>query len=186
MTDAALVARILQGDRAAGAELVNRYYAGCWGYAYRLLGNREDAEDALQDTFLRAFRSLHNYQERYLFRAWLYRILTNQCRTILLQRRRRNDRFICDDNLVRNAHDPSIQTDTIFDQDDQMILLDKLQHGLARLEPMQREAFLLKYGEQLEYTEMAEITGSSVSALKMRVKRACDILRPLIQEALNA
>lgn len=186
MTDAALVARILEGDRAAGAELVNRYYAGCWGYAFRLVGNREDADDAMQETFLRAFRSLHSYQERHLFRAWLYRILTNQCRTIMLQRRRRQQRFIADEVALQNALDPSTHADAVLDEDEQIDMIDKLQYGLACLEPMQREAFLLKYGEQLEYTEMAEITGSSISALKMRVKRACDTLRPLIQEVTNA
>lgn len=186
MTDAALVARILEGDRQAGAELVNRYYTACWGYAFRLVGNRDDADDAIQDTFLRAFRSLHSYQERQLFRAWLYRILTNQCRTIMLQRGRRERRFITDETALNNTADPAMHTDSLLDVDEHVVLANKLQHGLARLEPMQREAFLLKYGEQLEYTEIAEITGSSVSALKMRVKRACDTLRPLMQEVSNA
>jgi RNA polymerase sigma-70 factor (ECF subfamily) len=183
MTDAALVARIRAGDRAAGAELVNRYYAECWRYAVRLLDNRHDAEDALQETFLRAFRALHSYREKHLFRAWLYRILTNQCRTVALQRTRRDKRFLGDERSFQNTPASLTADDDLLRTEQETLLTDRLQWALGKLDPLQREAFLLKYGEQLEYTEMADITGSSIPALKMRVKRACDTLRPMMHEA---
>ena len=78
--DAADVQRVLAGDVEAYAALVDRYYDRCARFAIRMLGNRDDAEDALQATFLRAYRALNRYQERDRFSAWLYRILVNQCR----------------------------------------------------------------------------------------------------------
>ncbi len=94
MSDAALVQQVLNGDADAFTRLVDRYYERCGRFAVRMLGNRDDAEDALQATFLRAYRSLGRYQERDRFSAWLYRILVNQCRSIASRRSHRERVFI--------------------------------------------------------------------------------------------
>jgi RNA polymerase sigma-70 factor (ECF subfamily) len=173
MDDAALVARVLEGDVAAFTELVNRHYADCSRFAHRMLGHRQDAEDAMQETFLSAYGALGRYREQHTFRAWLYRILINRCRSIARQRRRRQDRFV-EDSL---APEPAAADSPDGDSE----LHDALQSALDTLEPLLREAFLLKYGEGLEYREMSAMTGVGISALKMRVKRACDVLRPRLE-----
>src|ERR671933_2520417 len=89
MTDAAAVRRVLAGDADAFAILVDRYYDRYARYAVHMLGSREDAEEALQDAFLRAYRSLDRYEERERFAAWLFRIVVNQCRTLAARPRRR-------------------------------------------------------------------------------------------------
>jgi len=173
MTDAALIAKVLDGHIEAFSRLVERHYDGCARFATRMLGNREDAEDALQETFLRAYGSLGRYQERDLFRAWLYRILVNQCRTMVRQRQRR----------TRRQFDGAAQAEVAIRPNEREIEIgDALQSSLAALDPLLREAFLLKYGEELEYSEMAAVTGAGVSALKMRVQRACQALRPRLEE----
>ncbi|HEX8905479.1 MAG TPA: sigma factor, partial [Longimicrobiaceae bacterium] len=73
--------RARDGDDAAFAALVDRYYDGCLRYAVRMLGSRADAEEAVQDAFVRAHRSLVRYDHRDRFRAWLLGILVNRCRT---------------------------------------------------------------------------------------------------------
>jgi RNA polymerase sigma-70 factor (ECF subfamily) len=178
MTDATLVAHAVGGDVDAYTALVHRYYDACARFAARMLGNRADAEDAVQETFLRAYRALGQYRERELFRAWLYRILANQCRTIATQRARRDRRFMSDAVALKVAVAPAAE-DSLGDA-------EALDAALAELEPVLREAFLLKYAEGLDYREMAAITGASVSALKMRVKRACDLLRPRLEEMFDA
>src|SRR5436305_13600665 len=105
MSDAADVQRVLNGDVDAFAGLVDRYYARCARFAIRMLGNRDDAEDALQATFLRAYRALGKYQERDKFSAWLYRILTNQCRSVAVRRAHRERVFVHEDALLMNAAD---------------------------------------------------------------------------------
>ncbi len=94
MSDSELIARALAGDRASQDALVERYYDDCWRYAYRLLGDRTDAEDAVQETFMRAMLALPQYREHQRFRAWLFTILVNQCRNLAIARSRRARRFL--------------------------------------------------------------------------------------------
>lgn len=169
MTDAAYVQRILNGDADAFTQLVDRYYERCARFAVRMLGNRDDAEDALQATFLRAYRSLGRYQERDRFSAWLYRILVNQCRSLASRRSQRERVFIREEAALLNAPDRGRGW---AGEDEELV-----QRILAELDPLLREAFVLKYIDELSYEEMSAATGVGVSALKMRVKRACDRLR---------
>jgi len=173
MDDAALIARVLGGDREGFDVLVERYHEGCRRYAAHMLGNWDDAEDAVQETFLRAYRSLGRYRERDRFRAWLYRILVNRCRTLASQRARRDGRFVSDERAMDEA---------AADGETTSPWLAPLLAALGRLPALQREALLLKHGEGLDYQEIAEVTGVSVSALKMRVKRALDTLRPWMRD----
>ena len=88
-TDAAIVARVLKGDVEAYGELVARYRDRYARYAQHMLGNREDAEEALQDAFTRGYRSLVRCEDPERFGAWLFRILVNRCRTLGARRGRR-------------------------------------------------------------------------------------------------
>jgi len=177
MTDAELVARVLDGHVEEFAALVDRYHGGCRRFARHLLGDADDADDATQETFLRAYTGLGRYDERNRFRAWLYRILVNQCRSLARQRRRRNHRFVQDPALVDQAPAKPSGLGSWERR--------SLDEVLALLEPRAREALLLKYGEGLEYGEMAVITGVGISALKMRVKRAVEVVRPRLEELLR-
>jgi RNA polymerase sigma-70 factor (ECF subfamily) len=175
MTDALLVRRVLDGDTAAFTTLVDRHAAACTRFATRMLGSREDAEDVTQETFLRAYRSLGRYEERQAFRTWLFQILINRCRTAAVRRQRRRRMFLIDDNAIALA--------SVRPAAESSDLRAELQRVIDALEPDQREAFLLKHVEQLSYDEMAAATGVGVSALKMRVKRACDRMQWLLREA---
>lgn len=173
-TDAALIVRVLSGDVEAYTPLVNRHYDSCARFARRMLGNAQDAEDALQETFLRAYHALGRYREQDRFRGWLFRILVNQCRSLARRRSRQARRFVPDDGADAAAPAARDGADG-----------DALQAALARLDPRQREVLVLKYGEGLEYTEIARVTGASIPALKMRVKRARDAMRPWLEELLD-
>ena len=174
MTDATLVRRVLEGDTAAFTMLVDRHAAACTRFAMRMLGNREDAEDAAQESFLRAYRSLGRYEERQSFRTWLYQILVNRCRTAAVRRQRQQRMFLVDEGAIAVA--------SVRPAAESTELRAELQRAIESLDADQREAFLLKHVEQLSYEEMAAITGAGVSALKMRVKRACDRLQWLLRD----
>jgi RNA polymerase sigma-70 factor (ECF subfamily) len=171
--DARLVARVLDGDTRAFATLVDRHAAACLRYATRYLGDEQDAEEAVQDGLLRAYRALGTYEPGRPFRPWLLTIITNRCRTTLLHRGRRDRRFVHDERAVLSTPAPTDASDGGAQQ-------EAIVRALARLDPSQREAFLLRHVEQLGYDEMAAVTGAGVSALKMRVKRACERLRTLL------
>jgi RNA polymerase sigma-70 factor (ECF subfamily) len=176
ITDGELVHRVLIGNVDAYGTLVRRYQDAYFRFAVRMLGSREDADDALQSAFVRGFRKLSDCRDPERFGAWLYRILVNECRTLGSRRDRRERRLVRDEQELDSLADAT-DDDAVADTADMV----EVQQALELLDPDQREAFLLKYVEELSYEEMAELTGVGVSALKMRVKRACGRMR----ESLN-
>jgi RNA polymerase sigma-70 factor, ECF subfamily len=176
-SDAALIAEALDGNPQAFTRLVERYQDRYTRFAVRMLGNRQDADDALQRAFLRAHRSLGQCRDRERFGTWLYSIVANQCRTLATRRARWDRRFVADEGALLSARaEPEIDVGG---------WREEIELALNRLDAAQREAFLMKHVEQLDYEEMSVITGASVSALKMRVKRACDRLHGLLKEAMH-
>ena len=174
-SDGDLVCRVLAGDTDAYAALVARYRDRLGRYAVHMLGDRQDAEEALQDAFVRAHRSLARCDDPERFGAWLYGILVNRCRTTGGRAARRARLFVRDDVALSDAPLPSPAEQAEWD--------DTVRWALGRLAPEYREAFLLKHVEDLEYEEMAQLTGAGISALKMRVKRAREQLQIIFREA---
>src|SRR5471030_2447168 len=177
-SDAELVTRVLHGEVHAYGTLVSRYRDRYARYAMHMLGTREDAEEALQDAFTRAYRSLARCEDPERFGAWLFRILVNRCRTMGARRGRRARTFVVDEIALLEAAEEHPAEQTAW--------REEIDRALHRLRADQREAFLLKYVEDLGYDEMSQLTGVGVSALKMRVMRACDRLRELLSEVHNA
>jgi len=175
LTDADLVRQSLAGSAHAFETLVDRHYDHCLRYAARLLGNREDAEEACQDAFLRAYRALDGYAESDRFGAWLYRILINRCRSYAARRRGTMEDATDSEALANLPASRNAEAETLG-------LREELARAIAQLDIDQREAFLLKHVDDLSYDEISVITGVGVSALKMRVKRACDRLRDLLSD----
>lgn len=181
LSDALIVRRVLGGDTEAFRALVDRYHDDAVRYASHLLGDHAEAEDAVQDTFLRAYRYLASYQERDKFRAWLWRILVNRCRTRLSERPRRP--VPCETSVITQLVDANAPSPD--DALDRAFLRDELSRALAALPADQREAVVLHFTEGLSYPEMSAVTGTGVSALKMRVHRACDRLRTLLTDVIH-
>ncbi|PYO79615.1 MAG: hypothetical protein DMD63_03730 [Gemmatimonadetes bacterium] len=173
-SDAELIAAVLDGDIDAFGGLVRRHQDTCARFAVRMLGSRVDADDVLQSAFMRAFRGLRSCKDPDHFGGWLYQIVVNECRTYASRQRRREQRFPSAAVAVESAVAPGSEEEVDLD------VGGHIERALSTLPADQREAFLLKHVEEMTYEEMAEITGVSVSALKMRVKRACDALRGLL------
>jgi len=153
------------------------YYARCLRFALHMLSNRSDAEEAVQDTFVRVYRALPSYVEQESFEPWLFRILANRCRSAGSRERRRAE-------FVEFGEVPDRPSD--HRHDDAIAWREEIALALAALPTEQREAFLLRHVEDLSYDDMSAATGAGVSALKMRVKRACDALRAWLTEERNA
>lgn len=173
-SDEELVRRAIEGDVDAFAELSRRYRDQYTRFAVRMVGNRDDAEDVMQSAFIRAYRALEKCRDPGRFGAWLYQIVANECRSYVVRRGRRERRMVRDELRLEQA--------TVDPRMDEAETLGDVQYALQQLDVEQREAFLMKHVEQLSYEEMAEITGDGISALKMRVKRACARLRELLEE----
>jgi RNA polymerase sigma-70 factor (ECF subfamily) len=172
--DVELVAKILNGDVDAYGFLVRRYQDAYFRFATRMLGSRDDADDALQSAFVRAYRKLRDCRDPARFGAWLYQIVINECRTFAHRRDRRERRLVRDERELEQAAGEQFA--------ERSVDAEEIQHALDQLDSEHREAFVLKHVEELGYEEMSQLTGVGVSALKMRVKRACDRLRQLLDQ----
>ena len=176
MADEEAIIRVLAGETDAFAVLVHRYRDRYARFATRMVGNRADAEDVLQGAFVRAYRALDKCRDPGRFAAWCHQIVVNECRSFAKHRARRERWLVEDDNAIAMIVDDRATVGG------DRIAPDEIQRALDELPVEQREAFVLRHVEQMGYEEMSELTGMGVSALKMRVKRACERLRELLEE----
>lgn len=169
--DGDIVQRVLDGDVASFGVLVERYREEFGRYAAALVGDPDRAADAMQEAFIRAYRSLASCRDLKRVKAWFFRILTNQCHDQRTRRRRETPLEGYDAPARERADDAVLQAE----------LRQAIDTALDRLTPEQREAFVLRHIDGRSYEEMAAILGTGVDALKMRVYRARDALRQQLE-----
>jgi RNA polymerase sigma-70 factor (ECF subfamily) len=187
-SDAAAVAQVLAGDQDAFRVLVDRHSRNIFRLAYRMTGIEQDAEDVVQETFLRAYRKLGQFESRSNFGTWLYRVTVNCALDYLRQRERR-------DKEIRVA--PASGSDGQETQDAMLNVPSgepspervvesaevgrKLASALAELSPRERTAFVLRHFEGMSIGEIAGILGLRQSATKNTVFRAVKKLRQALE-----
>jgi RNA polymerase sigma-70 factor (ECF subfamily) len=176
-SDRELVHGVRAGDLDDFAALVNRYRDAYTRFAVRMTGSLLDADDVMQSVWMRAFRNIGACKNPDRFGAWLYQIVVNECRTFTSRRALRDNRFV--DNPAE-----SLAALTVSEPD--VALREEIEKAITCLPVDQREAFVLKHVEELSYEQIAEITGVGISALKMRVCRACERLRELLEGVHHA
>lgn len=151
------------------------YYARALRFATHMLGDAQDAEEVVQDSWVRVHDALPRFIAGALFDPWFFRIVANRCRTAVAKRGRYRALIEVGD-LPADAAAPA----TVHDD-----WTPEVRRALAQLPADQREAFLLRHVEELEYEQIAAATGVGLSAVRMRVKRACDTLRTLLDEVMQ-
>lgn len=156
-----------QGDAQAFSRLVDMYAKPVHNLCYRMLGNTEDAEDAAQEAFLRAFKAIHRYDPQRKFASWLLSIAANYC--IDQHRRSRLRTISLDDSPEASLGDrsPGPAASLVARETS-----DELQGLLAALDPRDRAAIILYYWHELPYQEIAEQLSMTEGALKSRLHRA--------------
>lgn len=169
--DATTISRAKLGDIGAFTTIVDTYYQRCLRFARATLRNPDDAEDMVQEAFIRLYRALPQYEERARFESWLFQILGNCCRTANKTFDRHGARTV-DERALERLPAPTVVNE--LSEDDWG---DTVRRALAEVPVYNREIFLLHYIEGFSYEEIERITGVRQSALKMRVKRASDTLR---------
>lgn len=187
--DVALVRRARQGDETAFAELVEKHQGRVYQHASRLMGNAQDAEEVLQDTFLQVFRNLHRFEERSRFSTWVYRIATNEALMRLRRVGRRREVSLEDlpgtaleqagESVQALARSPA---DRVMDRE----VREVLQRALSELPEEYRVVFVLRDVDELTNAEAAEILGLTVAAVKSRLHRARLFLRDRVAASLGS
>lgn len=175
--DPTLPLRAKAGDRQAFAQLVDVLYPRSLRFALHMVGNREDAEEAVQDAFIRVYHNLGRFRDDARFEPWLFRILANRCRSLMEKRRRHSV-------LIQYGEVPE-RYSAAPEENGGQEWTEEVYKVLATLPAEQREAFLLRHVEDMAYEDIAAVTGVGLSALRMRVKRACDALRARLTEVIR-
>lgn len=177
ITDVEIVRRVVSGDRDAYATLVDRHQSVIYRHACGMGLDHDTSLDIVQETFIKAYSRLEDCNDPAHFRAWVFRIARNLCLDHVRSVRRLTIPM-SDAPGVERIPDDRESTDDV----------DRtLREALLRLPGMMREAFLLKHDAGYTYDEVADLTGSSPSAAKMRVHRAREMLREfLVNQGVNA
>jgi RNA polymerase sigma-70 factor (ECF subfamily) len=163
--DAALVRRCLDGDEQAPRELVERFQSMVFSVCYRMLGQREDAEDVAQDVFLRAFRGLKGWDSARPLRPWLLAIAANRCRTALQHRSRSAVRHAASLTEAALADTGTADAGTARD------LAEELQRALEEVREEYRLCFVLFYQQGLSCAEIAAAMESPEGTIKTWLHR---------------
>jgi len=173
--ETALVAQAREGDDRAFAELVRRYEGKIFRLAQHITQNREDAEDVLQETFLKAYEHLDQFQGQSKFYTWIVRIAVNQA--LMKLRRRKTDRSVSLDESIDTGEDTVTREIAAWDEDPEQRfsreeLGELLDSAIESLAPSYRSVFVLRDIEELSTEETAEALGLSIPAVKSRLLRA--------------
>ncbi len=163
-TELQVVRGCLTGDGESLRSFVRRFRSSVYGLCFKILRHHEDAEDVVQETFLRAIRNLHQWDQRRPLRPWLLTIAANRCRTALAKRSR--SLVHCKQETTDAAAGNNATVDATCD------LADELEHCLRQLKPNLRECFLLFYREQLSCAEVAERMQCPEGTIKTWLHRA--------------
>ncbi len=178
-SDLAVVARVKAGDHDAFRHLVERHSRSVFRLAYRLTGHEQDAEDVVQETFLRAFREIRRFEARSSFATWLYRITVNCSHDLLRQRPRAGTRPSLDDPDLRVADelaDSSAAADPLRELTSRRID-ERVRAAMADLSGQERSAFVMRHYEGLSIEEIGGVLNLKASAAKHSIFRAVQKLR---------
>jgi len=182
LTDEELIKRFQMGDENAFEEIVNRYSNRLLNFAYRFVFNREEAEDIVQDTFLKVYQNRHAYREIAKFSTWIYTITGNLAKTILRKHRNRKlfyfSRLGPEDKDMEFPSDdrgPETQIESQFDE-------KEIHKAIAKLPEQFRVIIVLRDIQELSYEEISNIIDVPLGTVKSRINRA----RIRLQEELMA
>lgn len=180
--DAELVSRLQRGDAAAFEKLVRSHSPRLLAVARRFLSNEHDAQDALQDAFIRAFRAIGSFEERAQLHTWLHRIVVNSALMKLRERRRKPEESI--EDLLPTFQADGHQTSDSRDWSDAVLERKEsarvVREAIARLPEQHRTVLMLRDLEERDTAETAALLGTSSNVIKVRLHRARQALRTLL------
>ncbi|HLY60704.1 MAG TPA: RNA polymerase sigma factor [Terriglobia bacterium] len=184
--DAAVVAQVLAGDRDAFRVVVERHSQSLFRLAYRMTGNEQDAEDVVQETFMRAYRRLNKFEARSSFSTWLYRIAVNCSLDQSRKRRQQDERQLApspelpDPLLALPSTDPSSERLAMSAE-----VRKKVEATLNELTEKEKAAFVLRHYEGMSIEEVGRAMGLRANAAKNNIFRAVQKLRRALEPVVS-
>jgi len=156
--------------------LVNKYQQKLYWHIRRMVVSHDDADDVLQNVFIKIWKNLERFEGKSKLYTWLYRIATNECLTFLGKKKRKATSPLSTDEYDLGEQ---LEADPYFDGDAAQI---KLQKAIEELPPKQKQVFELRYYEEMKYDEMSDLLGTSVGALKASFHHAVKKVEKYMKE----
>jgi len=173
-----IIRRAKNGDQAAFGSLVVKYQKSVYNIARRIVLNHQDADDVVQETFIKIYSHINDYSEKYKFFTWIYRITVNTALTVL---KRRKNRGVSLEMLVEEEYfQPAANSNSQRDYREKELKL-LVKKGLEKLSPELRSVFVLRTWGELSYEEIAETLKISKGTVMSRLNRA----RAKLQKSLK-
>jgi len=189
-TDRTFVARTRAGDPDAYRVLVERHGRALFRLAFRMTGNPQDAEDVVQESFLRAYRQLSKFDERASFGTWLYRIAANCSLDLVRSRKRRSEHQPFASDSPAETEDPVLALPSADPTPERSALSsevrDRLAEAMNELSATERTAFVLRHFEGMRIDEVSRILECQPGAAKHSVFRAVQKLRRALEPVMGA
>ncbi len=178
--DEELIDKILEGNREAVTELILRYQDYAFNLCFKILGNREDAEETTQDCFVKAIMAISAFKKNASFKTWLYRIVYNTSLNKLRETKKYNIRYI---ETISDEH-LEISTTSKNHGFDEKLKKERIKKALDTLNPENKVIMSLFYQENMTIEEIASITLLSPNLVKVRMHRSRELLRPILKDIL--
>ncbi len=185
LNDALAVSRARSGDTDAFRVLVERHSRSLFRLAFRMTGNQQDAEDVVQESFLRAYKQLARFDERASFGTWLYRIAANCSLDLVRSRKRRSEHMAPPVELGGEVEDPVVSLPSTAPSPERLTLSSEVRQRVAEamrdLSPTERTAFVLRHFEGMCMEEVSRVLECQPGAAKHSVFRAVQKLRRALE-----
>lgn len=187
--DALAIERAKAGDSDGFRTLVQRHGRSVFRLAYRMTGNEFDAEDVVQETFLRAYKQIQNYESRSSFGTWIYRIASNYALDLIRSRKRHADRRVFSaeteegSDILDNIKTPEPGQDRVYFSSQVRVQLDA---ALSQLSDQERTAFLLRHFEGKSIDEIGAVLSLGTSATKNSIFRAVRKVREALEPVVSS
>jgi len=188
LTDAVAVGRARSGDADAFRVLVERHGRALFRLAYRMTGNEQDAEDVVQESFLRAYKQLHKFDERASFGTWLYRIAANRSLDVVRSRKRRSEHVMASGSDAEQEELVEKMPSKEADPERSALsgeVRERLAEAMDELSPTERTAFVLRHFEGMCMEEVGRVLECQPGAAKHSVFRAVQKLRRALEPVVS-
>ena len=179
-----IIRRALSGDQRAYDELMKRYKGGIYTMIFQMVRNREETEDLMQETFMKAFRALGTFNRNYAFSTWLYKIALNNCIDAIRRKKLKTtplDRPIaCKEGEIRQEiRDDSCspEKEFLFTERNRLVM-----ECVNALPDIYRDVIILRHQEERSYEEIGDMLHLPVGTVKARIFRAREILKKKLRE----
>ena len=180
VNDQILVEKIKDGNRKAFEKLVLKYQKEIYFLTYRMVLNKEDAADVVQEIFVQVFKKIHQFHSFSTFKTWLYRVAINQCKNFLRTLKKNRESVPVEDYVVTDPNDS--QLDMLLKNEK----VDLISETIEKLPKKQKAILILRTYQELSYEDIAEIVGGSVNSAKVNFHHAIENIKRLVNKHPDA